>query len=116
MGFAQDRGRAGEALAAAWLVLSGWRLLERNQRYGGVEVDLVAADGATVVLVEVRLRTRSPYGTAVDTVGRQKLGRLVRAAHALEQQGARRVRVDVIAIDVESEGLRLRHIRNAVTD
>lgn len=115
MGFAQDRGRAGEALAASWLVLCGWRLLGRNQRYGGVEVDLVAAEGRVVVLVEVRLRTRSPWGTAVDTVGRRKVERLQRAARALEQQGASRVRVDVITVDVEPEGLLLRHIRNAVT-
>lgn len=116
MGFAQDRGRAGEALAAAWLVLAGCRLLARNQRFGGVEVDLVADDRGVVVLVEVRLRTRSSWGTAADTVGRRKIERLVLAARAIELRGERRVRVDVITIDVDREGLQLRHIRNAVTD
>ncbi len=115
MGFAQDRGRVGEALAADWLALAGYRVLARNQRFGGVEVDLVAAEGEVVVLVEVRLRARSPWGVAVDTLGRRKLQRLVQAARAAEQQGASRVRVDVIAIDVEPEGLTLRHVRNAVS-
>jgi len=116
MGFAQDRGRAGEALAAAYLELLGWRIVARNPRLAGVEVDLVMDDGATRVLVEVRLRTRPDFGGAAATVDRRKQERLVRAACALEQQGAARVRVDVIAVDVTPGGATLTHYRNAVTD
>jgi putative endonuclease len=116
MGFAQQRGRAGEALAAAYLEMLGCRLVARNARLGGVEVDLVVDDGATRVLVEVRLRTRPDYGGAAATVDRSKQQRLARAAHALEQQGALRVRVDVIAVDVTPDGATLTHYRNAVTD
>ena len=36
MGLAQDRGRAGEALAAAYLELIGCRTVARNVRLGGV--------------------------------------------------------------------------------
>jgi len=116
MGFAQHRGRAGEALAAAYLELLGCRLVARNSRLGGVEVDLVVDDGAVRVLVEVRLRTRRDYGGAAATVDGRKQRRLVRAAAALGQQGARCVRIDVIAVDVTAEGAQLTHFRNAVTD
>jgi putative endonuclease len=116
MGFAQDRGRAGEALAAAYLELVGCRIVARNVRLGGVEVDVVADDGATRVLVEVRLRTRGDFGGAAATVDRRKRERLVRAASALAQQGAARVRVDVIAVDLTADGATLAHYRNAVTD
>jgi putative endonuclease len=116
MGLAQDRGRAGEALAAAYLELLGCRLVARNVRLAGVEVDVVVDDGATRVLVEVRLRTRPDFGGAAATVDHRKQQRLVRAAHALEQQGATRVRVDVIAVDLVPGGARLTHYRNAVTD
>jgi putative endonuclease len=116
MGIAQDRGRAGEALAAAYLELVGCRVVARNVLLGGVEVDVVVDDGATRVLVEVRVRTRTDFGGAAVTVDHHKRQRLVRAAHALEQQGAKRVRVDVVAVDLAADGATLAHYRNAVTD
>lgn len=116
MGFRQDRGRAGEDLAVAYLRLAGLRPVERNVRLGGVEVDVVADDGATRVLVEVRLRTRGDFGGAAATVDRRKQERLVRAARSLEQQGRTRIRVDVVAVDLTADGARLTHYRNAVTE
>ena len=116
MGFRQDRGRAGEALAAAFLELLGFRPVARNVRLAGVEVDVVADDGAVRVLVEVRVRTRADFGGAAATVDRHKRERLVRAARALEQQGVSRVRVDVVAVDLTRDGATLTHYRNAVTD
>jgi putative endonuclease len=115
MGFAQDRGRAGEALAAAYLELVGCHCVARNVRLGGVEVDLVVDDGSSRVLVEVRMRSRGDYGGAAETLDRGKRARLVRAAHALEQQGVRHPRVDVIAIDLTADGATLTHHRNAIT-
>jgi putative endonuclease len=116
MGIARQRGRAGEALAVAYLELLGFRVVARNVRLGGVEVDVVVDDGATRVLVEVRLRSRADFGGAAATVDHHKRQRLVRAAHALEQQGTARVRVDVVAVDLVTGGATLTHYRNAVTD
>ena len=49
-------GAEGEARAAAHLERLGFRLLERNARADGVELDLVAARGGLVVFVEVKTR------------------------------------------------------------
>ncbi len=116
MGIAQDRGRAGESLALAYLELVGCRPIARNVRLAGVEVDVVVGDGPTRVLVEVRTRTRGDFGGAAATVDGRKRERLVRAALALAQQGAAHVRVDVVAIDVRPDGVVITHHRNAVTD
>lgn len=116
MGLTQRRGRAGEDLAVAYLELAGMRPAGRNVRLGGVEVDVVADDGVTRVLVEVRLRARGGFGGAAATVDRRKQERLVRAARALEQQGRSRIRVDVVAIDLDGDGARLTHYRNAITE
>ncbi len=110
----QDRGRLAEALAAAYLELSGFHVVARNVRLGGVEVDLVADDGPVRVIVEVRLRSHPGFGGAAASVDRHKQERLVRAAHALMQRGCERVRIDVVAMDREPEGLRLTHYRNAM--
>jgi putative endonuclease len=115
MGDAQDRGRVGESLAAAYLELVGCRCVARNVRLAGVEVDLVVDDGPSRVLVEVRVRSRGDYGGAAATIVRAKRERLIRAALALEQQGVRHPRVDVVAIDLTSSGATLTHHRNAVT-
>src|SRR5262245_26730486 len=116
MGAAQDRGRAGEVLAAAYLELVGCRLVARNVRLAGVEVDLVVDDGPARVLVEVRLRSRADYGGAAETLHLAKRQRLIRAARALEQQGVHHPRVDVVAIDLAPGGATLTHHRNAITD
>ena len=116
MGFGQDRGRAAEAMAASYLELMGCRVVARNARLGGVEVDLVVEDCGDTVIAEVRMRARGDYGGAALTVDHRKQQRLVRAAHALEQQGARRVRVDVVAVDITPDGATLTHYRNAVME
>jgi putative endonuclease len=109
-----ERGRAGERFAAAYLELIGARVRETNVRIAGVEVDLVADDGRDRVLVEVKLRSRSDFGGAALAVDHVKRRRLARAAAAVAQAGVGRVRVDVIAIDLEPGGATLRHYRNAV--
>jgi putative endonuclease len=115
MGIAQSHGAAGESLAAAYLALIGWDILARNAQLGGVEVDLVALDGRTRVLVEVKYRARTDYGGAALAVDRAKRDRLRRAAYALISNGGGPVRIDVVAVELEGEGLTLRHFRNAVT-
>jgi len=115
MGITQMRGRAGEALAIAYLELAGCRVLARNLRLGGVEVDVVVGDGEAQVLVEVKVRARSDYGGALSAVDHAKQRRLIQAARALEQRGARAVRIDVVAVDVSADGATVRHVRNAVT-
>ncbi len=115
MGMAQRRGRAGEALAAAYFELLGCEVVGRNLRLAGVEVDLVVADGATRVLVEVKLRGRADFGGAARAVDVRKRERLKRAARTLEADGAP-LRIDVVALEPLDEGLALRHYRNAITD
>jgi putative endonuclease len=114
MGTARSHGRAGESLAAAYLELLGWEVVQRNARIHGVEVDLLAVEGRTRVLVEVKYRGRVDFGGAALAVDHDKRARLRRAALGLEAAGVRWVRVDVVALDLTDDGLRLRHYRNAV--
>jgi putative endonuclease len=114
MGLARTRGRAGEALAAAYLELAGLEVTRRNARLAGVEVDLVAREGRARVVVEVKLRNRPDYGGAAEAVDERKRARLRRAALALLAEEGGPVRVDVVAMDLTAEGLTLRHVRDAV--
>lgn len=116
MGLARDRGKAGEDLAAAYLELTGCSVLARNAAIGGVEVDLVVQDGPARVLVEVKYRGRSDFGGAAMAVDHVKRERLRRAAAAALRAGARRIRVDVVAIELSADGATVRHYRDAVHD
>ena len=115
MGLARNHGTAAEDLAEAYLRLLGWEIEARNQRLAGVELDLVALDSRTTVLIEVKYRGRSDYGGAIAAIDARKRDRLRRAALAASVHRAN-VRIDVISIEPSADGLVLKHHRNAVTD
>jgi putative endonuclease len=116
MGLARTRGLAAEAMAAAYLELIGCEMIARNVRMHGVEVDLVAREDRTHVLVEVKWRNRSDYGGAALAVDHVKRRRLLRAAHHAAAERSGPLRIDVVAIELSSEGAAVRHYRNAVTE
>jgi putative endonuclease len=110
-------GREGEERAAAYLAGRGYRILARNVRAGGVEMDIIAARGATLVFVEVKTRRSLRYGGPEESVDPRKRARLVRGARAwLQEQRprARNVRFDVIAWHVDgNQAWRLQHFEHA---
>jgi len=84
----QVQGAAAEAQAAEFLAKQGLRLIERNFRVRGGEIDLICRDGATVVFVEVRLRRRADFGGAAASITSVKRSRLIMAArHWLARHG-----------------------------
>ena len=97
----QGLGRHGEDLAAAHLVDSGLRLLARNWRCRHGEIDIVAADGATLVVCEVKTRTTTAYGTPAEAITSAKAARLRRLGAAwLSETGGGwdAVRFDVVSV------------------
>ncbi len=84
---------------------AGLRLLARNYRCRGGEIDLVMLDDAArvLVVVEVRSRSRTDFGRAAATVGFGKQRRITLAARHLllvrHELRRLRARFDVVAID-----------------
>ena len=110
-------GVAGEARAAAPLERRGYRILDRNVRSGGVEIDLVAQHRDTLVFVEVKTRRSRSLGAPMLAVDTRKRARLVRGAAAWladHRAGARRVRFDVIGVERRgASDWRLTHLEDA---
>ncbi len=69
-------GRLGEDLAAEYVTGLGWRILDRNWRTRYGELDLIAADGRTLVVVEVKTRASRVYGDPVAAITPAKLRRM----------------------------------------
>jgi putative endonuclease len=75
---ARARGTAAEWMAAAWLGAKGYRILTRQFRAHGGELDIVALSpfwtARTIVFVEVRARgTVELAGESVGVVKRQRV-------------------------------------------
>ena len=75
------RGREAEARAAAYLQSQGLRILARNWRCRFGELDLVAADAATIVFAEVRSRASRAFGGAAASIDYAKRRKLIAAAN-----------------------------------
>ena len=111
------RGRAGEEAAARYLESIGFRILRRNARGPGGEIDIMARDGPVLVFVEVKARGGRTFGSALGAVDARKRARirtlagdLVGAADYLQFfPAATEVRFDVITF----EGGRIAHHRGA---
>ena len=108
---AEAAGRRGERLAAWWLRLKGWRILDRRVRTPAGEVDIVARRGALIAFVEVKTRaTAAELDFAIDE---RRLARVAAAAEVLMPRYAGPgddIRVDVILL---APGTRPRHIEKA---
>lgn len=83
----QARGRWAEQLALEHLQAQGLKILERNYRCSGGEIDLILRDGGTLVFAEVRYRARTDYGSAAESVDRRKQERILHCAqHYLQRR------------------------------
>jgi putative endonuclease len=96
-------GDFGERLAARRLSDEGYVLLDRNWRCSEGEIDIVARDGASLVVCEVKTRSSDAFGTPLEAITEVKARRLSRlakcwiAAHpGVRSTGS--VRIDVVTV------------------
>ena len=94
-------GARAEAVAADFLIARGLTIVARNFRTRRGEVDLIARVGATLVFVEVRLRSSSRFGGAAASITAAKRARLTAAARAYLAQLGREppCRFDAVLLD-----------------
>ncbi|HEX2177146.1 MAG TPA: YraN family protein [Nocardioidaceae bacterium] len=108
-------GRYGEDVAARHLADAGMEVLARNWRCDLGEVDVVARDGDTLVICEVKTRCGLDYGTPLEAVTVRKMARLRRlAARWLAESGHHppQVRIDVVSVLLRGRGAALvEHLR-----
>ena len=100
-------GQQGEQLAADFLAEAGLVVVERNWRCKEGEIDIVAVDGRTLVICEVKTRSSVRYGTPLEAITRQKARRLRKLAvlwvnaHGLIFD---QIRIDVVGVLREASG------------
>lgn len=116
----QTKGKKAEALACCYLELQGLQVLKQNYFCHHGEIDLIMRDQAHIVFVEVRSRSRIDYGTAAESVNRQKRHKLMRSAKYFLQKERCLYKVhsrfDIVAIHLGQAHLSLDWIKNAFSD
>ncbi len=114
------RGRAAEDLAAAHLAAHGLRIVARNFRVAGGEIDLIARHGEELVFVEVRSRRSAAYGSAAETVNAAKRRRIRLAAEhylaGLRQRSPPPCRFDIVSVTGALDAAQLDWLCGAFTN
>lgn len=115
----KETGRLGEEAAAAFLAAKGYRILDRNFRCKGGEVDIIARapHSGFLVFAEVKARRGTGFGLPQQAVNPFKQRQISKAAlfwlsknrlHGCD------ARFDVMAVFLADDGNhKIEHIENA---
>src|SRR5260370_19469263 len=109
-------GRRGERAAEKYLRRCGYRIVKRNFRASGAEIDLVAMDGDVLVFVEVKTRRSRDAGAPEEAVDERKQRQIRRAAEIFAtryREDEIEMRFDIVAVDASGERLQIELLRNA---
>jgi len=111
-------GERSEHLAARHLKWRGYRIIARNFRAAGAEIDIIAKHRDTIVFVEVKARMRDDgsFGSPEMQVDGRKQDRIRRAAEIFASRyhdGEPPMRFDVVAISGDGRARKVEHLKDA---
>jgi len=109
-------GDHGEQLALDYLKKQRLKLITRNFRQRGGEIDLIMSDSTTLVFIEVRLRQSSQFGSALESVTAQKQQRLIQTAQYYLLQNSQQYptyRFDVVGISPDNNDFNINWVKDA---
>ncbi len=108
-------GKKGEALAAAYLVSKGYKIVAKNYRFGKAEIDILARNGKLLIVVEVKSRSSKFIKNIAETVTAKKI-KLLRTAtnhFVLDKNLDVEVRFDIITILKTTHSYDIEHLEDA---
>lgn len=108
-------GKKGEDLAAEYLLLKEYEILQRNYRYQKAEIDIIAKRGNLLIAAEIKTRSTPEFGNPQDFVKPKQIKQLVKAMNHFVEDNELDVdvRFDIIAIIKNKAGTRIEHIQDA---
>lgn len=110
-------GNRGEDLACQYLKKNGYKILEKNFRIKGGEIDIVALDNNFLVFVEVKTRYSHEFGLPKEAMTPWKIRYLLKTAQfylVKAKWGEKPYRLDFVGVDFTDnpENPKLELIRN----
>lgn len=113
----QIYGRWGEDLAVEFLEKKGYRIVERNWRFGKLEIDIIAEKEDIIVIIEVKTRKNSDYGYPEESVDRIKQEKILEAAEEYIEINniEKEIRFDIISITGKEGNATINHFQDAIS-
>lgn len=110
-----DLGKAGEEKAITYLENKGYTILEKNWEFQKAEIDILAKQDDTLVVIEVKTRSSTDFGLPQDFVKPKKIQLLTKAVneYVLQEDLDVSVRFDIIAIVHQNNSYIIEHIEDA---
>lgn len=108
-------GNKGEQKATEYLQSIGCKILHTNWRYKYKEIDIIALQDNSLLIVEVKTRTAGGMQEATEAVTFHKMKYLIEATEAYIDTFGREeeVRFDIIGISAKGENWEITHIPDA---
>lgn len=103
----QIAGAKGEDLAVLFLRKKGYKIIERNFRVRGGEIDIIAIDDDTLVFIEVKARSTTEFGSPLEAITYWKLKSLIKTAQVYKIKNPKlpqSLRIDAVAITLDESG------------
>ena len=112
------KGREGEDIAAAYLERNGYKIVKRNYRVYGAEIDLVAVKDETTVFAEVKYWNKYKFQEMERILNRNKRRRIVRASKGFLNRypifAENRIRFDLLYLN--GSGVNVKHVEDIFTE
>lgn len=111
-----NKGAFYEDKAVEFLILKGYKILEKNFRVKGGEIDIIAKEIDTICFIEVKARNRDFIVAPEEAINVEKKRRIIRAAKRyITLKGWDYFRFDFVGIVDWGEVIFYKLIRNAFT-
>ena len=75
-----DTGKLGENAVSEYLENAGYKILSRNYRIRGGEIDIIASYGEYIIFVEVKTRKPDSMVSGLDAVNQKKRNLIIKTA------------------------------------
>ncbi len=107
-------GNLGEDIATRFLENKNYKILDRNYRALGNEIDIVARDKDEIVFVEVKTRNSHKFGEAYEAVDKYKMENIILTSKAyIEKYSLYDIMIRYDIIEVYLKEKKINHIIGA---
>lgn len=111
-----DTGKLGEQYVCTYLAEHGYRIVERNYRIKGGEIDIIAENGDYIAFVEVKSRKPDSMVSGFEAVNKRKKSLIIKTAvdYCCKHPNTLQPRFDVAQVIIsEGKVLSIDYISNA---
>ncbi|MDX2360547.1 MAG: YraN family protein [Crocinitomicaceae bacterium] len=110
-----ELGKVGEDYAANYLSRKGFQIVDRNYRFGKLEIDIICTHENKLVFIEVKTRNSIALGSPYLSVTPHKQRQIIKVSnrYIIENNRTEEVRFDIVSIIYNSKKQELEHIVDA---